>query len=115
MGVIDWTEQERIDGTQVIFSPRTLTFALVLNFYRIDSLEPEQWPESAEQPTSPADEAETVAPTAAAQLMGMQDDELNMCNRMLIQDNADPLGINDSAYMYPNEPMIILLICLGTS
>lgn len=98
MGFEDWTEQERIDGTAP--PPIPTDSCLVLNFYRIDTLEPDQWPESAEQPLSPGDDAETVAPTAAAQLLGMQDDELDISNRMLIQDNADPLGINDAAYLY---------------
>jgi hypothetical protein len=49
-------------------------------------------------PASPLDEAAT--PAAAALLLGIQEDELDLSNRMLVQDISDPLGINDAAYQY---------------
>lgn len=69
---------------------------IVLNFFGVDTLEPREWVEAAAAPTSPVEDPADL-PFTAAQLMEGHDEAV-LNTRMYMQDNTDPLGINDTAY-----------------
>lgn len=76
----------------------TIFMILVMNFFGVDTLEPREWIEAGAVPSSPVEDI-TDQPFTAAQLMNGQDDAV-INTRLYMQDNADPLGINDAAYQY---------------
>lgn len=106
MAIVDWSEQERQEG---ISSSLQSTYIyiyiwIVLQFFGLDSLEPEHWIEmNEEQPESPIEEQEESGRGGGnniqSNLMGFQ--QGGPGNRpSILSDSNDPLGTNDAAYLY---------------
>lgn len=72
----------------------------MLNFFGLDTLEPEVWMDVNEEAGQQAEEAEEMDPAkqAAAKLMGLQASSMNSA-RQYLQDTRDPLQINDELYV----------------
>ena len=98
MTIADWTEQEKVEGTPLPASKSP--HPQVLNFFGLDTLEPEVWMDVNEGASQQAEEAEEMDPTknAATKLMGLQTSSMNSA-RQYLQDTRDPLQINDELYV----------------
>jgi len=103
MAIVDWSEQERQEGTTSSQCLIIIPDGIVLQFFGLDSLEPEHWLElNEEHPESPIEEQEESERggdnNIQSNLMGFQ--QGGPGNRpSLLPDINDPLGINDAAYL----------------